>query len=154
MAQVRFYAMKLDFKIIKKLVEDNPSTSDFAALVFQLEMQDANQWRDEYILIAYPVNGDGKTIGNKIELDTNKNDLFKAKDRLYLGNLPLIRSRIDGYIGADPTGKLIDHLYFQPMQYGDYVSYKIITKSKDDIMALGLDDEFLKPSPPAPPDGL
>jgi hypothetical protein len=156
MAQVRFYGMKLNFQILKDLVK-NYSVQQFSFLIFQLEMEDAQNWRDEYILMAYPVDQNGHiTSGQQvIKLTPDKHNVFKVKDKLYLGNLPMSRSYIEDLSKADPSGTLIDHLYFDPYQYpdgGDYVAYRITPRDKNDFVSIkDLAATELKPSPPAPP---
>ena len=150
MAQVRFYAMSLPFGPVRTWY----ANSAFHAFIFQPEMEDADKWRDEYALIAYPVDKDGKILGEKIKLTPLKDILYKAKDRLYLANLPLFKWRLKKFIDEDLKTPISDLLFDptyrkgEPMIYQDYVSYLIVSRPTR-IMAL--EAEELHPSPPAPP---
>jgi len=149
MAQVRFYGMKMPFDPVRTWY-----SAGCYAIIFQLEMEDAEKWRDEYVLIAYPVDSAGKIMADKYSLTTIKDIKYFAKGKLFLGNLPMSKTKIEKFIESDKVLK-IDYLLFKPQapdtsepKLKDYVSYHI--EAKPDRIEI-LVDEDLNPSPPADP---
>jgi hypothetical protein len=151
MAQVRFYGMQMPFDIVRTWFNN----LGCYAIIFQLEMEDAEKWRDEYVLIAYPVDAAGKILADKYILTVIKEIKYLAKGKLFLGNLPMSKTKIENFIASDKVLK-IDYLLFTPQtpdtstepKLKDYVSYNVVAKP-DRIEILV--DEDLNPSPPADP---
>jgi hypothetical protein len=158
MSQVRFYPALFNFKKLIELTTLYPSSTDFAFLVFQLEMEDSNKNRDEYVLTGYVVGSDWSV---KKKLDSSfisadyQADPYKHSGKLYFSNYPLSRSKVDAFKNMDPTGEQIEHLYFEPAAYPrqkKYVHYHItaIYMSLLISKSTGADTD-LNPSPPADP---
>jgi hypothetical protein len=162
MAKVIFFGAKLPFAQIRKLYKDTLQDPDqFAALIFQNEIDDTSKKDNEYILICYPVDNKGKVTNgqSKISLikDANKNS-EKAK-KVNLANLPLSREKIKDLIDLDPSGQLIDHLHFTPKPYpvvtkpdDPYIAYNYEAHDANGQIAIkGFVGGDINPSPPAPP---
>ncbi len=146
MAKVRFYGMELDFEFIRS----NYIKANFGKFVLQPYMADAEKWKDEFTLLIYALDNKGGVL-DKINLKIDKDKIFKAHDRVELGNIPFYKSLLDKFIAEDgPAPGKISSLYFNPYQFGEYVAYKV-TSVGSNTLAFTVDGD-LKPSPPAPPE--
>lgn len=147
-----------NFSKLIELVNQFPSQTDFAYLVFQLEIEDSNRNRDEFVLTAYRVGSDWsvkqKLGSSYITADYQAND-YKHSGKLFFSNYPLSRAKIDAFVALDPTGMQIDHLYFDPEAYPQnkkYVRYQVTAIFKTLLLRMSSTaDTNLNPSPPADP---
>jgi hypothetical protein len=158
MSQVRFYPMKFMFNKLLELTTKYPSATEMAYIVFQLEMEDSNRNRDEYILTAYVVDSSWKVkevLDSSFITPDNQADPYRHSGKLYFANYPLSRAKIDALKGLDPGGTQIEYLSFEPSAYPrqrKYVRYIITAVNKGTLLLMTTNgDSELNPSPPADP---
>lgn len=158
MSQVRFYPMKFDFTKLRDLATKYPSATDMAYIVFQLEMEDSNKNRDEYILTASVVDSSWKVkevLNSTFIAPDYQADPYKHSGKLYFSNYPLSRAKIDALIALDPGGTQIQYLSFEPSAYPrqkKYVRYIITAVNGQTLLIMTTNgDAELNPSPPADP---
>ena len=146
--------MKLKYQYLidmtKKFTKD-----EFAFLVFQPEIVNPRKNRDIYVLTAYIVDKSWNVKAPVSSADLEE-DVASTHDhdiKLYLGNYPLSRKKIDGMIKDDPTGEKTLSLSLAPLAFSQnnkYISYKMTLILKDGGSPEGFDaDDELQPSPPA-----
>ena len=154
MSKVIFKSMKLTYQYLidmtKKYTKD-----EFAFLVFQPEIVDPKKNRDIYVLAAYIVDKVWNVTApvGSTELKEDTTSTHDHDIKLYLGNYPLSRKRIDEMIKGDPKGEKTVSLSLAPIAFSQnnkYISYKMTLILKDGGSPEGFDtDDELQPSPPA-----
>ena len=146
MAQVRFYGAKLPITILKGWYD-----AGYKKVIFQLESRDSNNNRDEYFLIAYPINTATKTVGEVFTLESTEQNV-KVQDKLLIGNLPFYQVQIEKFL-AEAGAVYILFTSKLPKastpKLKDYVIYHLQTMP--DVTGEALVEDELHPSPPAPP---
>ncbi len=146
MAQVRFYAMRLDWRTITHYYHD---VADFAGFILQPITEDSTKWRDSFILVAYAVNSKGNVIDVQIPLEPDETHRPPGNKKIEFGNIPFIYAKIKNFID-DANSANFKCLYFYPKNYGNYVGYHVtpeLIRMDSDIKLLVAED--LQPSPPA-----
>jgi hypothetical protein len=145
MAKVYFYGAKLPIATLSGWYEKG-----YKKVIFQLESRDSNSNRDEYFLIAYPINTDTKTVGEVFTLESTEQKVG-VKDKLLIGNLPLYEDQIKKFL-AEAGAVYILFTSKLPStstpKLKDYVIYHLQSMP---VTVEALVEEELHPSPPAPP---
>jgi hypothetical protein len=153
MSKVIFKSMKLRYEYLIEMTKAY-NQDDFAFLVFQPEIVDPKKNRDIYVLTAYIVDNiwNVKTPVSSADLEEDVASSHDHDIKLYLGNYPLSRKRIDEMIKGDPKGEKTVSLSLVPIAFSQnnkYISYKMTLILKDGGSLEYFAGDELQPSPPA-----
>lgn len=145
MAQVRFYGATLPIETLKGWYD-----AGYKSVIFQLESADSNKWKDNYYLIAYPLNTATNTVGDFLKLEPTDQDV-EVHGRVLIGNLPLSQNQVEKFLATSGAKYLLFTAILPSAskpKLKDYVIYKVQTMP---VTVAELVEYELHPSPPAPP---
>ena len=144
-AKVRLCAMNMQYDSIKRYYIKGDSSNKFDHFVFQPINERSKKLKDEYTLIAYPYDRDGKLMTTApIKLTADKKCKFNGPNELNLGNLNLTRGDLDSlYHDENKFG-----LHFEPYQFNpNYIGYEV-TSNEGKLKSSSVKVK-INPSPPA-----
>ncbi|MBI5857039.1 MAG: hypothetical protein HZB42_05245 [Sphingobacteriales bacterium] len=155
----RYMAMVFD----KTKIETYVNNANFSHFVFQQKFYDKNGARHLYKLIVYAYDNAGNIMnsGNIELLDIAKKGMNTYRDDEIINSNYLMKK--SQYV-AITNGKVFTKLKFNPVKDGDphtypnYITYEIFPVDDNEnpvvLQKDFTDDNYLKPSPPAPPPSI